>query len=290
MKNGIGAYGNMSRIEDFRCIYADLVCAIAGADNSRIVEAFSTVPREHYLGSGPWTISLFRGYVETPSNDPAYLYQNHVVAIDVARKLHNGKPAFLARLIDLLEPRVGDKVVHVGTGVGYYTAILAELVGPEGGVKGLEIDPVLAERSGENLSHYRHVEVSAASGSDLNFTDVDALFINAGATHPLSNWLDTLAPGGRMILPLTPDEGGGVVMKIKREADRYAASFESQIWIFDCDGARDSRAAQRLARALKKRNYQKVQTLRRDRHRRDADCWLHGQGWCFSFEPMVATE
>lgn len=278
----------MSKMGDIRRIYADLVCAVAGVKDPRIVEAFATVQRERYLGPGPWSISVFRHYVETPSDDPAYLYQNYLFAIDADRGLNNGDPSFLARMINLLELQAGDRVVHVGTGVGYYTAIMAELVAKEDRVEGLEIDPVLAERSKKNLSHYQKVEVSAASGAVLKAVDVDALFINAGATHPLSNWLDALAPGGRLVLPLTPQEGGGVVMRIKREIDGYTASFVSNVWIFDCVGARDPRDDRRLARAIKARGFRQVQTLRRDRHRRNENCWLHGPGWCFSTEPSVS--
>jgi protein-L-isoaspartate(D-aspartate) O-methyltransferase len=279
----------MSRIAEFRRVYADLICAVGGVTDPRIVEAFATVPREHYLGPGPWDIWVFRRYVRTPSDDPAYLYQNFLYAIDAKRSLNNGEPAFLARMIDLLELRAGDTAVHVGTGVGYYTAIMAELVGNEGRVEGFEVDPGLAKRSKNNLSHYRQVDVAAAGGCELGAANIDGLFINAGATHPLPNWLDALAPGGRLVVPLTPEEGGGVVMKITREADGFSASFVSNVWIFECAGARDPREEQRLARAIKKGGHREVRTLRRDRHRRDDTCWLHGQGWCFSMEPGEST-
>ncbi|NKB49763.1 MAG: methyltransferase domain-containing protein [Alphaproteobacteria bacterium] len=279
----------MSRVAEFRRIYAELVCAIAGATDPRIAEAFATVPREHYLGLGPWSVSVFDHYVETPSDDPAYLYQNHLFAIDAERRLNNGDPVFLARMIKLLAIQPGDRAVHVGAGVGYYTAIMAELVGADGRVAGIEIDPELAARAAKNLSQYRQVEVTVASGSDLSAANVDALFINAGATHPLANWLDALAPGGRLVLPLTPDEGGGVVMRITRERGGYTARFASNVWIFECAGAREPRANRRLARAIKTRGMRDVQTLRRDRHRRGDTCWLHGPGWCFSTEPLAPS-
>ena len=280
----------MSRVEDFRRVYADLVCAVAGVKNPRLVDAFANVPREHYLGPGPWSIRVFRHYVETPSDDPAYLYQNFLFAIDAERGLNNGEPIFLARMIKLLDLQRGDTVVHVGTGVGYYTAIMAELVGAEGRVEGLEIDPRLAARSKKNLAAYRQIEVDAASAADLSAQNIDALFVNAGATHPLANWLDALAPGGRLVLPLTPDDGGGVVMRIIREPEGFSASFVSNVWIFECAGARDPRDNRRLARAVKTRGFRNVQTLRRDRHRRGETCWLHGPGWCFSTEPLVSTK
>jgi protein-L-isoaspartate(D-aspartate) O-methyltransferase len=46
----------------------------------------------------------------------------------------------------------GDHVVHVGAGTGYYSAILAEMVGRTGRVTAIEIDPLLAARAKENLA------------------------------------------------------------------------------------------------------------------------------------------
>jgi protein-L-isoaspartate(D-aspartate) O-methyltransferase len=53
-----------------------------------------------------------------------------LVAIDEKRLLNNGPPSFLAILIEALALQEGDHVVHVGCGTGYYSAILAEFVGP----------------------------------------------------------------------------------------------------------------------------------------------------------------
>ncbi|HBZ70074.1 MAG TPA: hypothetical protein DEP35_10195, partial [Deltaproteobacteria bacterium] len=50
--------------------------------------------------------------------------------------LNNGHPTTLARFLDFLAIRAGDRVLHVGCGVGYYTAIIAEIVGPYGHVDG----------------------------------------------------------------------------------------------------------------------------------------------------------
>ena len=76
--------------------------------------------------------------------DPAHLYHDVLVAIDPARRLNNGQPSYLAFCLDALDLREADCVLHVGCGVGYYTAIAAEVVGPGGRVIGVEIDADLA--------------------------------------------------------------------------------------------------------------------------------------------------
>jgi protein-L-isoaspartate(D-aspartate) O-methyltransferase len=74
------------------------------------------------------------GYRTTPDPDPVYLYTDDVIGIRPERNLNNGQPSLHAALIVVAAPQPGEHVVHVGTGVGYYTTILAELVGAEGRV------------------------------------------------------------------------------------------------------------------------------------------------------------
>ena len=60
-------------------------------------------------------------YRVTTDADPRRLYHNVLVAIDPARKLNNGQPTAVITWLDALDPRPGDRVVHVGAGVGYYS-------------------------------------------------------------------------------------------------------------------------------------------------------------------------
>ena len=91
--------------------------------------------QEHFLGPGPWPILRWgQGYVPTPSRDPVYLYGDVQVGIIPERNLNNGQPSFLAALIASGAPRPGEHAVHIGAGVGYYTAIIARLVGRRGRV------------------------------------------------------------------------------------------------------------------------------------------------------------
>ena len=72
-------------------------------------------------------------YAQTPTADPVYLYTDHVVEIVAERNLNNGGPSFRAMLIATASIEEGDHVVHVGTGTGYSTAIMAHLAGPRAG-------------------------------------------------------------------------------------------------------------------------------------------------------------
>jgi SAM-dependent methyltransferase len=98
-------------------------------------------------------------------------------------------------------------VVHIGIGTGYYTAILAHLTRPSGRVTGIEYDGELAARA--NLAKHPNVEILQGDGALVAFDQADVTYVNAGCTRPAESWLDRLAEGGRLILPMTSDQGFG---------------------------------------------------------------------------------
>lgn len=270
---------------------------------SDLIDAFAKVPREQFLGPGPWLIRGTRNNIRQrftcwlhrsdPTNDwttadPKHLYSHGaIVAIDADRGLNNGQPSALATWIYFLELQQGDRVLHVGCGVGYYTAIMAEIVGPTGHVVGIEIDPELASRSSQNLAHFDHVEVVHGDGGESVGGPYDAVLINAGVTHPRPIWLDSLQPGGHMIIPLTTENGRGGVLGVKHEPQGYAARFILTTQIFDCVGGRDAELSERLHDRFARREW-RVQSLRRDPHEPSNTCWLHGAGFCLSSLPVPA--
>src|SRR5256714_15432328 len=220
-------------LDDMRRFYAEEIRAVSNVQTEALAEAFARVRREDFLGPGPWQIATpgswqvlaqgsssgaSGGYRTTPDADPRHLYHNVVVAIDAARRLNNGQPSALASWLDALELRRGERVTHVGCGVGYYTALIAEAVGPEGPGAGGGLGSGLAPRGGANLAHLPNVEVVCADGGEYDAGPSGAVFVNAGGTHPRAMWLDSLSQGGRLILPLTVARsrgggGGGVMVK-----------------------------------------------------------------------------
>ncbi len=264
--------------------YAQELQQKAQLRSQAVVRAFAQVPREHYLGPGPWRV-LDLEYHTTADADPRHLYHNVLVEIDAARQANNGQPSFLAFLIDALELQEGEHVVHVGCGTGYYTAILAEVVGSAGRVTAIEIDPELATRARYNLANLSQVEVVQADGGEYDPGPVNAILVNAGATHPRPLWLDRLLPGGRLILPLTVTimpGSMGHILKVTRTEQGYTARFISRTAIFPCIGTRDLDADRRLWEAFAQGGWESVRSLRRDQHEPDPTCWLHGDSFCLS--------
>jgi protein-L-isoaspartate(D-aspartate) O-methyltransferase len=288
-------------LEVVRRAYAKHIMAAVGLNDPPLETAYATTAREDFLGPGPW--QTFRGpgiYTATPSDDPIYLYTDGVFGIVPARGINNGQPTLHAALLASTSIKGGEHVVHVGAGSGYYTAIMARLVGSSGRVTAIEFDPEIADRAKINLSNFPNVEVLNANGADAGFDAADVIYVNVGATRPAERWLDRLSDNGRLVLPLTTDEsvlpsalGTIDVAKMARRGavfliERHGADFNAR-WI--CPAAyilaermRDPASEAALAKAFEKGDGRKVNRLYRTDNLPAERCWLQGSGWCLAYE------
>jgi protein-L-isoaspartate(D-aspartate) O-methyltransferase len=225
-------------------------------------------------------------YAETVDADPRHVYHNVPIALDTTRNLNNGQPGSLAHWIDALGLNQGDRLFHLGCGVGYFTAIMAEVVGKSGQVVASEVDPDLASRAQQNLARYENVSVYSGDGATLDPGECDAILINAGVTHPHPAWLDSLRPGGRMILPLTvsmgPTLGKGMMAKITREREGFSARIVTFVAIYSCASVRDSQIEPLLAKAMAGGSLMKMRSVRRDVHEPNEACLVHARELCLS--------
>jgi protein-L-isoaspartate(D-aspartate) O-methyltransferase len=281
-------------IEEARHRYAEELRFTAKLGSRPVVNAFATVPRERFFGPGPWRIlspMAMPEYWTTEDADPRHLYHDVLIAIDEARRLNNGQPSLWARMYDHLKLSRGDHVVHVGAGTGYYSAILADIVGRAGRVTAIEIDPMLAARAKENLAAgWPQATVVAADGFLFQpDRPADAIVVNAGVTHFSPVWLDALAAeNGLLLVPLTNAERWGGFLMITRQAGgscRYPARFIGRVGIIPCVGGRDPAAEERLSAALARGDFTAIRSLRRAPDEPDHTCWLAGEGWWLSTAP-----
>jgi protein-L-isoaspartate(D-aspartate) O-methyltransferase len=283
-----------------RRFFAEEIEAVARLRSRALVDALATVPRERFLRPGPWTVlgesDLFGlsapKTTATADDDPARVYHNIVVGIEPDRQLFNGQPGALAPWIDALELSPGGRVLHVGAGLGYYSAVMAHCVGASGRVVALEADEALATEARGNLASMPWVELRADASGTARGETFDAILVNAGTTHPLDAWLDSLAPGGRMILPLTATMpamgtiGKGLVFLLQRAApgDDFSAKLIGFVAIFSAMGLRDEGLNASLGKTMMggPQRAQAVTRLRRDAHEHAIACWHHGSSFCFS--------
>ncbi|MCJ8519140.1 protein-L-isoaspartate(D-aspartate) O-methyltransferase [Pseudorhizobium tarimense] len=186
-----------------RQLFASQVLAKAGVKgDGPLLSAFAKVERERFFGPPPWFYSDFSNYRELASGDPVVLYQDMLVALDRNRHVNNGVPSLHASALSQIGVGAGEHVAHIGAGTGYFTAILAELVGPTGRVTAVEYDPSLAQQARQNLSGYPQVEVIEGDGTQFPRMEVDVVYVNFALDHPASAWVANLAPRGRLLFPL----------------------------------------------------------------------------------------
>jgi protein-L-isoaspartate(D-aspartate) O-methyltransferase len=287
-----------------RRFYAEEIEAVANLSSQALVEALASVPREDFLAPGPWSVlsdasAAMSGDLRTrttPDADPKRVYHNIAIAIDPSRLLFNGQPGTVAAWLDALALGRGQRVLHIGCGLGYYTALIAHVVGPDGRVIAFEVDEALASAARRNLARMPWVTVRHGDSSGPLDAAFDAILVNAGVTHPLDTWLEAIAPGGRMILPLTATMpvmmsgagssiGKGLVLGITNDgAAGSAVRVIGFVAIYSAVGLRDDEKNARLGKALTAgpAGWQRIARLRRDAHEPASSCWLHDTTWCLS--------
>lgn len=134
------------------------------------------------------------------------------------------QPLTVAFMLELLKPEKGDKILDVGSGSGWQTALLAEIAGEKGKVFGVEIIPELKEFGEKNIAKYDFIEkgivkIILANGSAgfLKEAPFDKIIAGAMAAVPPKAFLEQLKIGGRLVMPCA----GSVWLMIKNSEDKF---------------------------------------------------------------------
>lgn len=133
-------------------------------------------------------------------------------ALPIGHHATCSQPSTVARMLTLLDPRPGHRVLDVGAGSGWTTAILAELVAPDGEVVGVELEPALVERGSANLADFTtdrgrrapaRIEPAVTGVLGLpQHAPFDRILVSAEARRLPDELVDQLAAGGRMVVPV----------------------------------------------------------------------------------------
>jgi protein-L-isoaspartate(D-aspartate) O-methyltransferase len=171
-----------------------------------ITEAFRSVPRELFL---PERARRRAGY-----DGP----------IEIGHGQTNSQPRTVEDMLRLLDPSPGNRVLDVGSGSGWTTALLARLVGPEGRVFGVEIVAELALTGAANLAATAQpwASIRPAVTGELGLSGegpFDRILVSAGAEELPRKLVDQLAEDGRMVVPVR-----GRMLLFRRTADGVATS------------------------------------------------------------------
>ncbi|MFB6173093.1 MAG: protein-L-isoaspartate O-methyltransferase [Halobacteriales archaeon] len=133
-------------------------------------------------------------------------------------------PSTAARLIEALSPGEGDSVLVVGAGVGYTSAVIAEIAGPAS-VNAIDLsrDLVLAARANLERAGYGAVLVDRRDGAEglPEYAPYDRILVEAAAVEAPPRLLDQLADGGRLVLPRGANDQSLVAVENGAVAERF---------------------------------------------------------------------
>lgn len=154
----------------------------------RLDQAFSRIDRSEFLPDPVKGVSQV--------NSPLPIGHNQT----------NSQPSTVYKMLQWLEPQPGDKVLDIGSGSGWTTALLAKLVGDEGFVHAVEIVPELVEFGRQNCQRIGITNVQFYhAGSELGLPShapFQRILVSAATDHLPDQLLSQLAIGGKMVIPI----------------------------------------------------------------------------------------
>jgi len=173
----------------------------------RIIEAFRKIKRIDFLPKG--------------MEDLAEL--NEALPIGYGQTI--SQPLVVAFMLEQLEPKEGEKILDIGSGSGWTSALLGEVVGPEGKVIAIDTIPELVEFGRKNVAKYDFIksgiaEFICADGSKGYEREApfDKILASASAEQLPQAWKEQLKIGGRIVTPI----GSSIWLFIKKTESDFA--------------------------------------------------------------------
>ena len=158
----------------------------------RIIEAFRKIKRVDFLPKGMENLAEL----------------NEALPIGYGQTI--SQPLVVAFMIEQLQPQPGDKILDVGSGSGWTSALLGEIVGEQGKVIAIEVIPELKDFGEKNVKKYNlvkkgQVQFFCADGSKgyKKGAPFDKILVSAAAEKCFPAWKEQLKVGGRIVTPIS---------------------------------------------------------------------------------------
>ncbi len=168
--------------------------------------AFAAIPREGFLPSAQIRRASYDGPLE------------------IGQGQTNSQPRTVEAMLRLLEVAPGHRVLDLGSGSAWTTALLAHLTGPRGRVIGVELEPKLVEFGAANLARTSlpWAEIRQAEAGTLGLPDeapFDRILVSADPGKLPEQLVAQVADGGRMVIPVA-----STMLLVVRDGDDVAVS------------------------------------------------------------------
>ncbi|MEM9601603.1 MAG: hypothetical protein AAGA11_01960 [Pseudomonadota bacterium] len=205
----------MDALSPIRQHYAEAVCT--GLEHAgQLIPAFASVDRAACLLPPPWSVLHHlpgrHGHVEKTSREQD-LYHDRLVQLDASRRINNGQPSLWAAVFDRLLTHAPTRLLHLGCGSGYYTAILAALF-PDAEVRFHDVHEPLRAHAAQLFATRQRVLV------DDRHTVLDAIVCSFGCSRVAEPLVTRWQDGGVLLAPVTDRHGRGVFVEARRQGDR----------------------------------------------------------------------
>jgi methyltransferase of FxLD system len=188
----------------------------------QVADAFLAVPREKFIPSVAGEHGIAAVY-----RDEAYVTKTDARGMPLSS---SSQPALMAKMLELLEVEPGHRVLEIGAGTGYNAALLAHLAGPKGRITSVDVDARVARQARRTLRENGYRVLVVAGDGRMGYerrAPYDRIIAAACADEIPRAWLEQLADGGRLIVPLQLDRDRSAIQVIpvfERLGDRLRST------------------------------------------------------------------
>ncbi|MDT8337617.1 MAG: methyltransferase domain-containing protein [Sulfurimonas sp.] len=165
----------------------DYLIDIGALRSSRIIEAFRHVDRADFVAD--------RGAMD--------IYEDYPLGIGNGQTI--SQPRTVAMMLEMLSPKEGDKILDIGSGSGWTTALLAYIAGESGSVTGVERVSELVRFGSSNLKKYKFKNAKIIqSGDELGIAGekFDRILVSAAADELPYELIEQLKVGAKLVIPI----------------------------------------------------------------------------------------
>lgn len=169
-----------------------------GIKDENVLQSMLKIPRHSFVEEGMAPLA----------------YNDHPLNIGEGQTL--SQPYIVANMVECLKLKAEDRILEVGTGCGYLTALVAELAAQ---VYSIERIPALLFKARKNLKRlgYKNIVLKVGDGTQgwPQYAPFDAIIVSAAGPQIPQPYLDQLSEGGRLILPVGSRERQELVLVTK---------------------------------------------------------------------------